>query len=91
LWLPDRNIIVIRTGMKAIHDRSTLAHEIAHATLGHFDDRPKHERMADRYAASKMIDAAQLEDIARWAPDSARLAQELGVTVRLLQAYRPSA
>ncbi|MET4780852.1 ImmA/IrrE family metallo-endopeptidase [Glaciihabitans sp. UYNi722] len=87
LWFPEHNMIVIREGMKAVWDRSTLAHEIAHAALGHCDDRPKHEVMADRYAAENLIDVSELHEVRRWAPDSARLAHELGVTTRLLRVW----
>lgn len=86
-WFPDHNLIVIRSGMKAAYDRSTLAHEIAHADLGHRDDRPKHEVMADRYAAEHMVDVDTLNELIKWTPDSARLANELGVTTRLLRVY----
>lgn len=86
-WYPEHNLIVIREGMRAVHDRSTLAHEIAHADLGHRDDRPKHEVLADRYAAERMIELGELLEVRKWAPDSARLANELGVTTRLLRVF----
>lgn len=87
MWLPDHNLIVIRSGMRAVHDRSTLAHELAHAVLGHRDDRPKHEVMADRYAAEAMIDYDECVDTMRWCPDAHKLATELGVSTRLLRVY----
>jgi Zn-dependent peptidase ImmA (M78 family) len=87
LWIPEHNLIVIREGMRVVHDRSTLAHEIAHAVLGHHDDRPKHEILADRLAASNMIDLTECLEVMAWAPDSARLANELGVSTRLLRVF----
>jgi len=87
MWLPDHNVIVIRDGMKASYDQCALAHEIGHAALGHADDSPKNEVLADRYAAERMVEADRCRDLMRWAPDIARLALELGVTTRLLRAY----
>lgn len=86
-WYPDHNLIVIRSGMKAAHDRSALAHEVAHATLAHRDDRPKHEVMADRLAANKLIDLDECREVMKWAPDAARLANELEVSTRLMQVF----
>lgn len=87
LWLPDHNTIVIRSGMRAVHDRSTLAHEIAHAVLGHNDGRPKHEIQADRLASENLIDLEECLDLMRGVPDEARLALELGVSTRLMRAF----
>lgn len=87
LWLPDHNTIVIRSGMRAVHDRSALAHELGHAVLGHRDDRPKHEVLADRYAATNLIDLDECRRLLKWVPDSARLAQELEVSTRLLRVF----
>lgn len=87
LWLPDHNLIVIRSGMRAVHDRSALAHELAHAALGHRDDRPKHEYQADQVAASNLIDLDRCREAMRWAPDVGRLAAELDVSTRLLLAF----
>lgn len=87
LWLPDHNTIVIRSGMRAVHDRSTLAHEIAHSILGHWDGRPKHEIQADRLASENLIDLEECLDIMRGVPDETRLAHELGVSTRLMRAF----
>jgi Zn-dependent peptidase ImmA (M78 family) len=83
LWLPDWNLIVVRTGMRQIHDRCALAHGLAHAVLGHRDDRPKHELAADRIATMNLIDPDELYRAAMWTPDCFRLAAELGVTTRI--------
>lgn len=83
LWLPDYNAIVIRTGLRVIHDRCALAHGLAHAVLGHRDDRPKHEVQADTLAARNLVDRDTLHALTLWAPDCHRLAAELGVTTRI--------
>lgn len=87
LWLPDHNLIVIKSGMRAVHDRSALAHELAHAELGHRDDRPKHEIQADQLAARKLIDLDRCREVMKWAPDVGHLAAELGVSTRIALAF----
>lgn len=87
LWLPEHNTIVIRSGLRAVHQRIALAHGVAHADLGHEDDRPKHELQADRYASLYLIDPRELEDIRRATDDLGKIATELDVTRRLLDAY----
>jgi Zn-dependent peptidase ImmA (M78 family) len=87
MWLPDHNLIVIRSGLRAVHDRSALAHELGHAELGHRDDRPKHEVLADRYAAQQMIDLGECLEVMKWVPDAHKLALELGVSTRLMRVF----
>lgn len=87
LWLPDHQVIVIKTGMRALHDRSTLAHEIAHALLGHEDDRPKHEVAADRYAGTLLIHPQECERAMRHVSDVPSLSLELQVSQRILTDY----
>jgi len=87
LWLPQHNTIVIRSGLRRVHDRSALAHGIAHAMLGHQDSRPKHEVQADRVAADNLIDLDECLAVMKWAPDCARLARELDVSTRLARVF----
>lgn len=68
-------------------DRCVLAHGLGHAILGHEDDRPKHELLADRWAADQLIDPRELAAL----PDEAGefdIALELEVTFRLLRVWR---
>lgn len=87
MWLPDQNLIVLRSGMKSAWDRSTLAHELGHALHGHRDDRPKHEMQADRYAATSLIELEEFNAVMQWAPDAHRLAHELDVSTRLARVF----
>lgn len=88
LWLPDHHTIVIRTGLRAIHKRTALAHGIAHAELGHRDDRPKHELQADRRSLLHLIHPDEFAEVAEWAgSDAGILCAELGITHRLLEVY----
>lgn len=87
LWVPDRCMIILLPRMRVIQERSVLAHECAHAALAHRDNRPKHEVLADRYAAEHLIDHARFGELVTWIPDAARLSLELGVTTKLMQVY----
>lgn len=87
LWLPDENVILVHSRLRAGAQRNVLAHEIGHADLAHPDDRPKFERQADMYAARNLICPNELEDLYRWCPDEQRIISELGVTTRLFRAY----
>ncbi len=87
MWLPEHNTIVVRSGLRAAHQRVALTHGIGHADLGHEDDRPKHEHQADRYASLYLIEPAELLDLTLWSDDVDKIAGELGVTRRVLDAY----
>lgn len=87
LWIPEHRVVVLNTGMDEIKERCTLAHELAHAVLGHTDSSPLHEWQADRYAATHMI---AREDFLYWwsrCEVLADLAFELAVTKKLALAY----
>ena len=88
LWMPEYSTIVIKSGMRAVHQRNALAHGIGHAALAHVDDRPKHEHQADRFASLYLIDPAEFAAVTEWTQDPGKIATELGVTLRLLEAYR---
>ena len=91
LWLPEHNTIVIRSTLRSAHQRVALTHGIGHAELAHEDDRPKHEHQADRYACLYLIDPLELRELRAWSDDPWKIAGELGVTQRLLDAFlRPA-
>lgn len=87
LWLPQHRTLVIKEGMRSVHQRNACAHGVAHAELAHPDSRPKHEVQADRLAAENLIEYDHIRDLMRWTPDAHKLAVELGVTTRLLRVY----
>lgn len=87
IWLPQHNTICLKIGMRDVHKRNALAHGIGHAALAHDDDRPKFEKQADRFATLYLIDPREFAAAQAGAPCIAALASELGVTVRLLEAY----
>ena len=86
--------ISTRRGLSIRAYRSTLAHELAHATYrdeptghGHYDQRQ--ELRADRWAARALIDPEVFEDAYRWhAGCMQSIADELEVTHHLLDVWR---
>lgn len=86
-WLNDKGIIVIDGGLSDTYGRVTCAHELGHAAYGHDTDLPKYEVQADRWAAEWLLDYEEVLDVMKWAPDYRRVAQELGVTNRILRVY----
>ncbi|GAA4774288.1 hypothetical protein GCM10023351_18350 [Microbacterium gilvum] len=87
LWLPELRTLIVNSKLRSVHRRNALAHGIGHSEYGHEDDRPKHEKQADQFAAWHLIDPEELADLYRWCPDEERLVSELGVTLRLFRAY----
>ena len=86
-WFPEYRQILISDRLRVGTQRLILAHEIGHYAYGHPDDRPKHERQADRFAAQNLICPDELADLYEWCEDEGQLIQELGVTTRLFRAY----
>jgi len=84
LWLPDYRTVILKSGMRRLDERSTLAHELGHVCLGHRDDRPKHELAADRWAVRKLITRRSLERVALFSDDPAQWCFELGVSADLM-------
>lgn len=91
MWIPEEDLIVIRSGMRRVHDRSTLAHEIAHAVLGHQWSTPKHERQADTLAAQHLIEPERFWAAAEWCDSIEQVAVECDVSTKLARAFAVSA
>lgn len=86
-WFPDYGQILINDRLRVSQQRLVLAHELGHGVFLHRDDRPKHEKQADQFAARNLIDPDELADLYKWCPDEGALIQELGVTRRLFRAF----
>lgn len=86
--------ISTRRGLSIRAYRSTLAHELAHATYrdeptghGHYDQRQ--EMRADRWAARALINYDAFEDAYRWHQGHMpAIADELEVTHHLLDVWQ---
>lgn len=91
---PATRTIRLDPGMSRRTTRSVLAHELGHAFLGHVlaptqAIRAQQERLADEWAASRLITArayAEAEEVR--GPHLASLAFELEVTIELVTAYQ---
>lgn len=90
----DLKRIRLREGMTIRQERSTLAHELAHAVFGDVPSKfgpvnAKQERRADEWAALRLIatdDYRAAED--RWSGHVGAMAYDLGVTSKLVTAYQ---
>lgn len=89
----DTRTISTRRGLSIRAYKSTLAHELAHATYGdvptgngHYDHRQ--ELRADKWAADVLIDPAAFEDAYLWhRGDFGGIADDLEVTHHLLNVW----
>lgn len=68
--------------------KSVLAHELGHAWWRHTKTTDETERQADEYAARLLIDPTEYEDAERISHNPMFIAQELGVTIRLVKAWQ---
>ncbi len=83
----QRRRIVYDIDLAPIERASVLAHELGHAFYGHCGRDGDAEAEADAYAAALLVDperCARLEELGL-GPDE--MAEELGVTVKLLRAF----
>jgi hypothetical protein len=87
LWVPDHRTIILKRGMRALHERSILAHELGHVCLGHEESTTRNEFLADRWAARKLIAPDHLAEVARVHHDPAQWCIELDVTPHILETY----
>lgn len=87
LWIPERRTIILKRGMRALHERSILAHELGHVCLGHTESNTRNEFLADRWAARKLIAADHLAEVAQIYTDPGQWCIELSVTPHMLETY----
>lgn len=95
-WHPDSQVITLQKGLGPTNRVCSLAHELGHAALRHYvgDDihtrlHSRQEREADEWAAKFLISTdeyARTEQL--YGSHPGVLARELGVTVRLVEAWR---
>ncbi len=83
-----RRRILLAPGLTPVEERCVLAHELGHALRMHVGTSAAAERDAERFAARLLIDPVALRAACTWARDDVELAEELGVTVDVLHAYR---
>lgn len=83
-----RGRILLARGLTPVEQRCVVAHELGHALRMHEGSSDADERAAERFAARVLIDPAALRSACAWARDDDELADELGVTVDVVRAYR---
>jgi len=80
--------IVYAFDLTPIERACVLAHELGHAFYGHRGrDDPAAEAAADAYAAALLVDAERYARLEAIGLSPADIAEELGVTVKLLRAF----
>jgi Zn-dependent peptidase ImmA (M78 family) len=87
IWIPEERVILLRPRMRVLLERSVLAHEVAHATLGHRTSTPRAERQADVLAARRLITPERLLEAARGSSDQGEWCVDLEVTPHILSTY----
>ncbi len=85
---PDASRIWFDLGLTPAERRSVIAHELGHHFYRHRESTPRNERAADRYAASLLIDPEEYARLEPIHPDADTIADELQVTVKIVEAYR---
>lgn len=80
-------LITIKPGLGRAQYRSTLAHELGHAYYGHTGHHPKTERLADKWAAGKLLNFDDVLHHAKGTIDTGELAAQLEVMPWVLETY----
>jgi hypothetical protein len=85
----DHGLIVLNHRLTRAQATACLAHEVAHAVFGDRCSTPPVERRADEYGASLIISVRDYRKAERAVGHhSGALADELGVTPKLIEAWR---
>lgn len=91
LWLPTHQTILLAPTLTPTMERCVLAHELAHATLGHTHthgtNATRQELAANRLAAQRLITREAFLSAASTTDDAGRIALDLGITPQLLLTW----
>lgn len=82
-----RHLITISPGLNQAQYRSTLAHELGHARYGHHGHHPKTEKLADKWAAKKLITFDLLLEQAQFTLATSEIAAQLNVMPWVVEAF----
>lgn len=87
-YAPEEFRIYFNLACTPAERRSVVAHELGHHWHAHDCDSERAERQADTYAATLLVDPARYAQLERFNPDVEWIADELGVTVEVIEDYR---
>lgn len=87
LYDHKHKLITIKPGLGRIQYNYAVAHELGHAHFGHHGHLAKHERIADKWAARKLITFDNLLEHSRASMDRLTVASSLGVLPKVLETY----
>ena len=87
-YLDDEKVILIRRGLTDTLEQEALHHEYAHAFYGDRTCPPATERRAWTMVAQLMVDPLAYAQAERVSDDALFIARELGVTKRVVTAFR---
>lgn len=88
LYVPSLGRIYFDIRLTPSERRSVIAHELGHAHYGHDCDSPSNERQAEAYAATLLVDPEWYAELERVTPHAADIADEMCVTVEVIEDYR---
>lgn len=80
-------LITLRPGLGLAQRRSTLAHELGHATYGHHGHNPKTEIIADKWAARMLLNIDLLLEHSKATTDIRELAATLEVMPWVIETF----
>ena len=80
--------VTVDLGLTWCEVKDALAHELGHALYGHHCSTPANERAADRRAAELLIDPLAYRTAEILDPDPQAIADEIGVTRRIVRVYQ---
>lgn len=86
-WSPEEGRIYYDWMLTPNEARSTVGHELGHFHHGHHCDSSRNEYQADYYAACLLIDPDEYARVAAFNPEQHYIADELSVTVELIQFF----
>lgn len=87
-WSPDEGRIYHDWMLTPDEAAVTVAHELGHAYYGHRCDSSRNEFQADDYAARLLIDPAEYAATEAISSDLTYIAEELRVTVELVEFFQ---
>lgn len=87
-YVPELRRIYFDLDLTIAERRTVIAHELGHHHYGHDCDSPRHERLADAYAATLLVDPAWYAELERIDSDAEWIADEMNVAPYVIVDYR---